>query len=250
MYLRKIQIFAGKNKNLAIHVFFIQGKSSLISINTLDIIFPGLPQTPIFSDIQKMVTKNHAIAYVHYYGSWYSGGNFSPSTVMNSVSDAIKIFKKGLVLDVYTEEKIQFIIKNIVLIGNSFGGYFVYQSKEKLKKILLAPFLPYRLSKNNDIVQNVSTEVNNNFNAYKKSLPYCYRGITSLTWKNFTKPNKNFNQKHNDITVYIGNKDKLITKDYIYATLEDSIKKNMIEIDDCGHDFLKLYKAYFNDSKS
>lgn len=249
MYLRKIQIFAGKNKDLAIHVFFIQEKSSLISINTLDIIFPGLPQTPIFSDMQKMVTKTHAVAYVHYYGSWYSGGIFLPSTVMDSVSDAIKIFKKGLIVDVYTEEKIQFVIKNIVLVGNSFGGYFVYQSEEKLKKILLAPFLPYGLSENNNIIQIVSTEVESNLNAYKKSLPYCYRGITSLVWENFTKPNKNFNLKHKNITIYIGNKDKLITKDYIYTTLKDTIKKNVIEIDDCGHDFLKLYKAYFNDSK-
>ncbi len=253
MKLRKIQIFAGSKKELAIHIFFTENKENPNSITSdvLDVIYPGLPQTPTFTQIEGFVSEKRSIAYVHYYGSWYSGGTFTPSTIEESVKDSISVLEEGIVEDVYNEQTIKVSVNKINLIGNSLGAYFLYKFKTEHNKILLSPLLPIQKDGliSSDLIE-VLEKIKKSIASYKKSLLYCYRGIVDNSWDYFVNKIIEEKKKQNEnATIYIGTKDNLISKQYILDCLDTNFDYTKIKEVDFGHDFYQLYNAYITDTE-
>lgn len=253
MKLRKAQIFLGREKELAVHVFFMEDDKnpSIINARVLDIIFPGLPQTPYFGEIESLVDDNRAIAYVHYYGSWYSGGTFTPKSVSQAVEDSIIAFKNGLVLDVYTEQNLKINVVDINLVGNSFGAHFVYNSVCDYKKILLAPLLAVS---SNDLSKDSSVQVLSSIQKdiinYQKSLLYCYNGIKNNVWNLFLNSKESPRlSRANNVRIYIGSKDKVVDKNYVNDSLDGVCENISIKEIECGHNFFELYKSYVEDAR-
>jgi Tfp pilus assembly protein PilZ len=144
--VRKAQIFTGKDNILAAHLFFIPDSQEPQKLTSkhLDIIFPGLPQSPCFHQLESLVTEDRSILYVHYYGSWYSGGIFTPSNTGETVRDLLTLCKTRLAKDEYTNQIIIIEPENITLVGNSFGGHFVYQNESQEithNVVLISPLL-------------------------------------------------------------------------------------------------------------
>lgn len=244
---RKAQIFFGTNKNIAAHIFFIDSGSLSKKkyVKYLDIILPGLPQTPNFSGIEKFVEQNRAIVYIHYPGTWYSGGFFTPKEIEKMLNECTELFTEGKFIDVYTNEMFYISSEIKSFIGNSFGGYFAHEAKNPFRRILLAPFLPSvkRPDMSTECL-NVLDQVTVDINLYRKSLLYCYRGITEDAWNDFAYRELQNNDASN-LKIYFGTEDTLISKNYIEEIIGSAIKLKPVN---SGHDFLALYQAYVEDT--
>jgi len=251
MAIRKAQIFFGSNGTAA-HLFYEPSNgaaSDLVDAAVLDVIFPGLPHTPYFHELEKLVTAERAVMYIHYPGSWYSSGVFTPESCRNTVSEVVQLLQQGRVTDVYTGVEIRVSPKETVFVGNSFGGYLVYQGEHPHKRVLLAPLLVVNPEEaTHPDTKKVLQKVSSSIREYPKSIFNVYRGISDPQWESFINdPASEKLLSRENAEVFVGEQDTLITTAYVADSLEGRSQYKLTTCP-CGHDFQALYLAYVGNS--
>jgi pimeloyl-ACP methyl ester carboxylesterase len=91
--------------------------------NDIVILASGFPSMPGKGSVLEFFARRGYIAVLpRYRGTWESDGVFLKDSPERDIIDVIDEIEKGSVLDLWSEEKNNFVPQKIVLIGSSFGG--------------------------------------------------------------------------------------------------------------------------------
>jgi len=251
----KVQLFI--NNNLAIHLYYSKESivDHLLVIDELIIFFPGLPQFIDKRFFEKKVSQNTAFMSIYYYGTWLSGGEFLPTTIYTTVSDAINFAKSGKCTTSFDGSNFEWKYNRCKVIGCSFSGNSILNGSIKKNDVsLIELYNPLIYLENTDI-SNIPgfdklkfNDVNRNFlffvrNGYANVL----RGINSSAWDNyFFGSDINSRIILSDetpiIKIYQALDDVTINPNWSKHFCEQNKQKaEYIPINNSEHDFISLY---------
>jgi len=195
----KTQLFI--SKNLAIHLFYDESNmhGHTLKVKHLYLVVPGLPQNTAKDFFHDKVKNGYAFFYLHYYGSWFSGGKFSFVNCQKSITDALLLIRSGSARAVYDNKIFGWSFSKLTIVANSFGaspllaGDLDFRGIHKI--VMLAPFI---LVEKNQI-KNVFTK-SQSANFYKKNKKFLgfmirgyreiYRGIDKPSWLKYFEGNE------------------------------------------------------------
>jgi len=253
----KLQLFL-KN-NLAIHFYYsddsaINGK---VVVDNLYLIFPGLPQLIEKDFFKDKMSRKIAFMSVYYYGSYYSGSNFSFTNCQKTVKDAVAFANNGKGIKTYDNKMMEWSAKNISIIGNSFGASPILTSnvnKKDVKKIILiSPLIfVYKSDVANVLSRKEVQELknfNNNFLGFmKRGYKNIYKGIEKDEWSEYfsgsvVNSKVRLKETFPPITIFHGENDDVVKpKNSIFFRdiYKRKVKLNLVK--GVGHDFKALFK--------
>lgn len=221
----------------------------------VEVFAPGIPQTPCKHNIANL-PRNKAFIWVHYPGSWYSGGKFKWGSCKRAVLTGLKIAQGGSFKDVRSETSFSFKAKKVVFSCNSFGAFFVDVIPSKFEKILYAPALPIGNSIVNRYLDDLEKAKLRNeykliYDDLKRSFPYAYRGIDNDEWETiFINGLVGQELKRRSYsTVYVGREEPNYVVKTVFEKMKDRNNQSDIAgplvhwIPQTGHDFQALYNA-------
>jgi hypothetical protein len=251
-----IQLFL-KN-NLAIHFYFSEDSINNEIVNTKDlyIIFQGLPQSIEKDFFKDKVKKERAFMVIYYYGSYYSGKNFTFLNCQKSVQDAIKFAIGGQGVKTYDNEIIKWRVKNISIIGNSFAGNPILTcdiNKNEIKKVVLISPLIFVHKEDlkkvylNDQIQKIK-KYNKDFLGFMtRGYKNIYKGINDKTWLSYFNGDNNkskisINSNFPPIIIYHGKEDFAVSCESSILFKKLFKKDTIVHVENgVGHDFKKLF---------
>lgn len=85
----------------------------------------GLPSHPYQHNpakVEKFLEKNFVLVYPNYIGTWASYGTMSWEKCVDTILQTIEFLKGGTARETYDNSKITWNVKDITLVGGSFGG--------------------------------------------------------------------------------------------------------------------------------
>ncbi|MFE6166937.1 alpha/beta hydrolase family protein [Viridibacillus arvi] len=84
---------------------------------------PGLPNKPIADDMGKPLSDlGFTVLQARYPGSWQSYGDFGPSSSVEGALLGAELLSSGRTINLDNQKEIVWDIKNLVLVGSSYGG--------------------------------------------------------------------------------------------------------------------------------
>jgi len=142
----ELQLFI--QNELALHFYYSKESVNcdVVNIKSLCLVFPGLPNTIDKDYFVNRVNKDTAFLSVSYYGTWMSGGNFSPQSVKQTIQDAVSFAKLKEGIKTFDDKKMYWKYENLFVLGYSFAGNFVINSnlkREDITSIILCSPLIY-----------------------------------------------------------------------------------------------------------
>lgn len=144
------------------------------NISNKNIIFcQGLPQyvTPKHSFIKDYLDIGYNVFVPRYYGSWESGGVFSPTTVVETIKKTIQFVKLGYGIDTYSNSRLDWDGSgSLTMIGFSFGALpAISLCGMVTRTILIAPFImdPSNKSSVKEVTKTLIFMNNGYRNAYR-----------------------------------------------------------------------------------
>lgn len=235
--------------DLMMHIYYPNEAVVSGVLNTTEIVLflPGLPQTPDKNIAERFVLEGKTFVWLHYYGSWYSGGKFSPSECRKSFLDGLSVIKKKQSVSAFSGKAFDFDYKKITVVGNSFGAQIAVTSQVDyniLSEIhLFAPFLLVNekdADKNRQVLQYLR---NTDLPFWRRGLFNVYRGIEAVDWDTYFKgedPDSKLKKIKCHLTLCYGSNDPIISEADInkFITFNPATLK---KIEGVGHDFLNLY---------
>jgi pimeloyl-ACP methyl ester carboxylesterase len=102
------------------------------------IVCPGLPGHPYSRNpakLEKLIEKGFVLVYPDYIGTWASYGTMSWEKCVDTVLQSIEFIKKGRGESAYDMSKSSWRVKDIILLGGSFGGSVVLVAGAKTEDI-------------------------------------------------------------------------------------------------------------------
>ncbi len=252
----KLQQF--RFKKLSLQIFYDSSDESdnLIDLKKLIIIYPGLPQFLDKEFFEKKIKKGQAYLKVDYYGSWMSGGNFTPDNCVKTINDTMLFLKKASHRVTYDSSIFKIKAKSKILVGYSFAAQHILRSnvsKKFIDKIYL--FAPLVFLNKNQVKKVFSHKLQED-SFYNFSLSYLnfmragydeiLRGIKAKSWdvyfsgndkKSLIRTNKSLPQ----IYIYMAENDDRIPlpSRVLFKNLFPSSKINVIK--DAGHNLDGLF---------
>jgi hypothetical protein len=245
------------DNNLKVHLYYPDAAittDGTLSVDTMVLFVPGLPQTPNRDIPELMVRRGYACAYLHYYGSWFSKGSFTPAESRKSIKDALQLLKNRTSAIAKGDNAFKWDYKKISVVANSYGAQALLTSDidfEQFESIEL--FSPYLLSSETDYKEKNLTQeqeflkntLADDLKFLRKGFDAIYSGIERPEWDEY------FNGKDSGSTLKSGYpKFKIVsgTKDaFVPLKILEAVKKkydcDINIIDGVGHDYLKLYAA-------
>ncbi len=253
----KLQLFL-KN-NLALHLYY--SKESVedgenLSVDRLYLIVPGFPQFTHRSFFEDKVSKDVAFFYLHYYGSWFSGGEFTFKNAQKSIRDAIDFIKKGIGEKTFDGKGFMWDYKSLSLIGSSFGGSPIVTSnlsKRDIERVIL--LFPFVIVHRDDVEKYMSKdeeerfwESNKNSLAFmRRGYPNVYRGVNNSSWDDYflgrdANSKVTITSTFPPVEVIHGEQDTSINPRLSKKLEQEYSQVTTNIISGCGHDFYKLFK--------
>jgi len=83
---------------------------------------PGHPYQHNPSKVEALLEKGYVLIYPHYIGTWASYGKMSWENCIATISQTIDFLKGGKTKELYGGTDISWKLKEIILVGGSFGG--------------------------------------------------------------------------------------------------------------------------------
>lgn len=264
-----LQLFV-KN-GLAIHLYYDEAnvKNGKLSVQNLYLIMPGLPQFTdrrVFADL---VSKNAAFFYVHYYGSWFSDGVFTPDNCRRSLLDALKLAKLGKGIKTWDNQAFKWDYKKLILVGNSFGSVPILSLSKRLEGIdriyLLCPLLYTattdlkKFLNTNELAAYQQNDLGNFLDFMRRGYRNIYRGIYKSSWDGYFKKGvKIFSDKSlallPPISILHGSLDATVPDSSSRYFANNQPKVKLKVVDGYEHDFTGLLtlliKKGYEDIKS
>ncbi|MGM5479953.1 MAG: alpha/beta hydrolase family protein [Nanobdellota archaeon] len=102
--------------------------------------------------------ENYLLVFLHYKGTWESGGVCNLENSVESVIDVYNYLKEGAIKDILRDEVITLNPTKVTLIGASFGGSVALVSSAKLNVksvIALAPVIDFKNHNNKGFEENL-----------------------------------------------------------------------------------------------
>ena len=98
----------------------------------------GLPSHPYQHNpakVEKLIEEGFVIIYPNYIGTWASYGTMSWENCVDTVLQTIDFLKEGKGESISSESKFSWKVKDITLVGGSFGGAVVLVAGAKSKDV-------------------------------------------------------------------------------------------------------------------
>src|SRR3989338_7256453 len=98
----------------------------------------GLPSHPYQhspAKVEKFLENDFILVYPNYIGTWASYGTMSWEKCVDSILQTIEFLKSGTARETYDNSKIGWKVKDIILVGGSFGGTVALVAGAKSKDI-------------------------------------------------------------------------------------------------------------------
>jgi dipeptidyl aminopeptidase/acylaminoacyl peptidase len=102
------------------------------------IVCPGLPGHPYSrspAKLERLIERGFVLFYPDYIGTWGSYGKMSWENCVDTVSQSIEFIKQGKGESAYDRSIISWRVKDIILVGGSFGGSVVLVAGAKSEDI-------------------------------------------------------------------------------------------------------------------
>jgi len=236
--------------DLRIHLYYPEEaiKDGALKTEDLVLFVPGLPNTPNKNIAERFIQEGKACAMMYYYGSWYSGGKFSPSESRRSLVDTIEVLFRGTAMEAYSATTFKFTFERLSFVANSYGAQVVLTSNVDYSLIsaifLFAPFLSIHADDNTGELGRTLLDADLPF--WRRGLNNVYRGIESTDWDDYfdgRDDGSRLKEYYPAMSIIIGSEDKVIPQKSI-ETFQSKYPANVEHIQGVGHDFLSLYDKY------
>lgn len=235
--------------NLKVHIYYPDSAvaDGVLNVQEIVLFLPGLPQSLDKNFSKKVIEDGKALVWLHYYGSWFSGGFFSPDNCRKSFVDCLSLLHKKIATNAYDGGQFNFNFKEISLIGNSFGAQIALTSPVDYSLISsISLFSPFLFVHEDDCVnfnKLSQTIVDVDLPFWRRGMNNVYRGIDSPEWDNYFNgkdAESRLKKEYPKIFLVTGTEDDFVTPEYI-----DNFSANYLvdvkKVDGVGHNFLELY---------
>jgi pimeloyl-ACP methyl ester carboxylesterase len=102
------------------------------------IVCPGMPGHPYSRNpakLEGLIEKGFVLVYPDYVGTWASYGTMSWEKCVDTVLQSIEFIKKRTGVSAYDRSRMSWGVRDIILLGGSFGGSVVLVAGAKSKDI-------------------------------------------------------------------------------------------------------------------
>jgi len=204
--------FSGKMKNNFID--FYKPQRFLVFCYGL----PGKPLDENSQIVKKFLEKNFIIVCPEYIGTFSSYGRFCVKGVVETILETIKFLKKGEAIELWNLKKVCWRVKDITLIGGSFGGVMalVVGAKSKEVKNIIAIASPSNLREQGKLKGEENLE--NLYDVIKRGWENIWRIRSKKDWDEFIKGESDINPvdhvkelRNKNIFLIHGQKDKTVS---------------------------------------
>ncbi|RME31304.1 alpha/beta fold hydrolase [Candidatus Woesearchaeota archaeon] len=110
---------------------------------------PGLPSSPHYPRLLKQLqARGYVGVALRYRGTWESAGRFLERTPVADVQAVLRMLRRGGFTELFGGTRVRLNVRNIFLVGSSFGGLVALQALKKpaikvKKAVLLAPVISF-----------------------------------------------------------------------------------------------------------
>jgi hypothetical protein len=245
---------------LAIHLYSAREsvEDNHLRVKNAHLYVPGLPQMTDKRFFQKIVDKDNSFFYVYYYGSWLSGGVFSPDNCRKSIIDALEIIKSGSAVKSFDGKEFSWEFESLSILGCSFAGNSVLSSEldgSAVQDVVL--YSPLIFVNTDERAQYMTDEESIQFDRYNKDFlffmrngyPNALRGIEDPSWDDYFYGNDDLSKVSLDdndnlpkFILYHGLNDKIVSPrstEHLAHLFPSRVKAELIP--GFGHDFISLY---------
>lgn len=190
----QIQLFL--YKDLAIHFYYSEEsiKNNEVSVKKLYLVFNGLPNFIDKDFFQDKVNKNTAFMSVYYFGTWLSGGEFTPESCKKSVEVAVEFAKKKIGIKSFDGLEFKWNFDKLSIIGYSFAGNTILNTKlnkKDINEVLLYSPLIY-VNKNDsekivlkDVLEKDIKDAANFLSFLQRGFKFTLRGVVNKVWNKY-----------------------------------------------------------------
>ncbi len=211
----KVELFIYKQLGVQIYFNKEDVHEGRLIVNNFYLFFPGLPQILKDNFFSDKIAQKTAIAVVHYYGSWFSGGEFLPDNCSKTIIDAINFIYQKRGAKTFDNKELKWDFDFLNLIGYSFGALNVARSNPNYYKVnSVFLFSPMLYVNKKDIGKYLSRDKSIDHIGFNKFFMKFlqrgyfnnYRGITNNKWNDFFNGNyteKTRKQTNNELNYYI-----------------------------------------------
>ncbi|MBU1252382.1 MAG: S9 family peptidase [Nanoarchaeota archaeon] len=154
------------------------------SKNHCVIVLQGLPNQPRNEEFGNNLAKEgFHVLQPRYIGSWESYGDFSLENCLKTLIESVKMIRKGEVLEVFNNKKINISCDKISIISSSFGSAIAMSFPEVDNYVCLCPLLNLKQhskdesKKEQDLIYLVGF--------LKRGWENAFRGFNEKDWESF-----------------------------------------------------------------
>jgi len=172
------------------------------------ILCDGLPSVPKQKElIAFLISKNIAVFYPRYKGTWESGGTFLAESPARDIAELATLIKQGNVTELYSQKT--FKLKGpIHALGSSFGGSVALalaDNKDISKIVALSPIIDFKSHNDNNNEQDLYALKNFIHDAFGFGYRFDEQSWDELLQgKVFNPPQTIDSERANDIAVAYG----------------------------------------------
>jgi pimeloyl-ACP methyl ester carboxylesterase len=205
-----------------------------------------------------VVAKGTAYFYVHYYGTWFSGGTFSYRSCQDSITRAVDFIRRGRGMKAFDGESFTWRAQSFSIVGCSFAGNVLLTAPldwRGLKGVVL--YAPLIFISDRD-VKNFSSpeqlEAFHHFNAefiafLRRGYRFVVRGLSSSGIDRYflgreAKSTVKLRSGVPHIKIFHGLDDTTVPSEasrFLQKRYPGRVSVRLVP--HCGHDFTKLYEA-------
>jgi esterase/lipase len=205
---------------------------------------PGSPSNTNDSFVRRFVSRGFVVAIPEYIGTYDSYGACNFENCVDALLETIKLFRKGKAKDLITMEALRWKVKELVLVGGSFGACMALiagaKSKQVKKIVSIAAPTDY------GDIGSEEESVLDDYRVMKRAFPNTWRFASKKAWADLNKGLLDVNAvdyakslRGKDVLLIHGVKDKAVNfkrSTQLYSMIKGGKgKKGLLLLEKEGH---------------
>ncbi|MFH0870397.1 MAG: prolyl oligopeptidase family serine peptidase [archaeon] len=211
----------------------------------------GLPSHPYQHNpakVEAFCDKGFILVYPNYAGTWASDGVMNWESCVESIHKTIAFLKKGNGLSAYDNKEFSWNVKDITLVGGSFGGSvaLVAGAKSRIIKNIIAVAAPTNWRNHSRIPEETAEPIEGLFYAVQRGWRNLWRIPSKKEWMRLATGSADLNAvdyvrelKYKNVMLIHGKNDPVVSVkrsiDIYDAIKKASGKKRLIILKNEGH---------------
>ncbi len=212
---------------------------------------PGSPSNTNDEFVRRFARRGFVVAIPEYIGTFDSPGKFTFKGSVDTVLETINLFKKGRAKDLFSMEELRWRVREIILVGGSFGAsvVLVAGAKSKLIKKIVSLAAPTNYGEHAPDEESILDD----YHIIRRAFPFTWRLTSKKLWAALEKGTSELDAvdyanilKNKNVLLIHGMKDKAVNfrnSTQLYDLIKSGKgRKKLVLLKNEGHFGLRMLR--------